>query len=338
MDMRQIEFFVAVAEERNFTRAAELTYVTQSGLSSSIRGLERELGIQLFERGARAVALTAGGQRLLPRARRMLADARAVHRELKLEKDGLTGTLRVGAEQCLGDLVDLPDLLAAFQGRYPAVSLFFEQSGSGQLLDQLARGELDVALVAQPVHGRPSSAARGIRSVELRREPFVVLSAPDHPLAGAGELDWPMLEPHAFVDFAPGWTARGIVDEELEHRRIARRSAATVNDVHILLDLVRRGIGLAMVPRSIAAKPDAEGLARRVLPDPQPEWVVHLVSVGDEGPTRRFAELLVPADDARSLRDDVRSVVGPDVEPGADTVALAGATAIGHGDHERSRS
>jgi DNA-binding transcriptional LysR family regulator len=330
MDMRQIEFFVAVAEERNFTRAAELTYVTQSGLSSSIRGLERELGVQLFDRGARAVALTAGGQRLLPRARRMLADARALHQELKLAKDALAGTLRVGAEQCLGDLVDLPDLLAAFQNRHPAVSLFFAQSGSGQLLDQLARGELDVVLAAQPVHGRPGSTARGIRSVELRREPFVVLCAPGHPLAEVGELDWPMLEPHAFVDFAPGWTARGIVDEELEHRRIARRSAATVNDVHILLDLVRRGIGLAMVPRSIAAKPDAAGLVRQSLPDPQPEWVVHLVSVGDEGPTRRFAELLVPADDARSLRHDVQS--GPDPLP------LAGATAIGHGDHERSRS
>lgn len=325
MDMRQIEFFVAVAEERNFTRAAELTYVTQSGLSSSIRGLERELGVQLFDRGWRTVTLTSGGQRFLPRARRMLGDARAVQRELMGERDAVAGVLRVGAEQCLGDLVDLPDLLATFQNRYPAVSLFFEQNGSRHLLDQLVRGELDVALVAQTVHGRPGVTARGLRSVELRREPFVVLCSPTHPLADVEDVDLSMLEPHAFVDFAPTWMARHVLDEELEQRHLARRSSATVNDVHILLDLVHRGLGVAVVPRSIAAKPDAEGLVRRALPEPRPEWAVHLVSVTEDGPTRRFAELLVPADDARQLRDDVRTATEP-----AD---LAGATAIAHGDH-----
>lgn len=307
MDMRQIEFFVAVAEEQNFTRAAELTYVTQSGLSSSIRGLERELGVRLFDRGSRAVTLTAGGQRFLPHARRMLADVRAVQRKLTGERDTVEGALRIGSEQCLGDLVDLPDLLAAFQGRHPAVSLYFAQSGSGQLLDQLARGELDAALVAQPVHGRPGSAARGLHATELRRESFLVLAAPTHPLAGTGPVDWLALEPHAFVDFAPTWTARQVVDDELAARHIARRSAATVNDVHILLNLVHRGIGIALVPRSVAAKPEAEGLVQLELPAPRPEWAVHLVSATDQGPAARFAELLVPAGDARRLREDIRA-------------------------------
>jgi DNA-binding transcriptional LysR family regulator len=261
----------------------------------------------------------------------MLSDARAVHRELSHERDAVSGVLRVGAEQCLGDLVDLPDLLASFQTSAPGVSLFFEQAGSQHLLDQLARGELDLAVVAQPVSGRPGSSARGLRAVELRREPFVVLCAPDHPLAGTGELDWPELEPHDFVDFAPTWTARRIVDDELEHRRIARRSAATINDVHMLLNLVTRGIGLTVVPRSIAAKPEAEALVRRELPRPGLEWVVYLVSATHDGPTRHFADLLVPADDARRLGDDIRTGNGESGE-------LAGATATGHDGHGRSRS
>jgi DNA-binding transcriptional LysR family regulator len=324
MDMRQIEFFVAVAEERNFTRAAELTYVTQSGLSSSIRGLERELGVSLFDRGSRTVTLTAGGQRFLPRARRMLADARAAQRELTHERDEVTGSVRIGSEQCLGDLVDLPDLLASFQTRHPAVSLFFEQTGSRRLLDQLSRGELDLALVAQPVHGRPGSATHGLRAVELRREPFVVLTAAGHPLAGRGAVDWPELEPHAFIDFAESWTAREVLDGELDHRHIARRSSSTVNDVHMLLDLVHRGIGLAVVPRSIAAKPEAETLVRLPLPEPRLEWVVHLVSTTAPGPVELFADLMVPADDARRLRADVSATDG---------VGAAAVTTAGHGDH-----
>jgi DNA-binding transcriptional LysR family regulator len=320
MDMRQIEFFVAVCEERNFTRAAELTYVTQSGLSSSIRGLERELGVSLFDRGSRTVTLTAGGQRFLPRARRMLADARAAQRELEHQRDEVTGVVRIGSEQCLGDLVDLPDLLASFQLRHPGVSLFFAQAGSRQLLDQLARAELDLALVAQPVHGRPGSATHGLRATELRREPFLVLTAPEHPLAGTGAVGWAELEPHAFVDFAESWTARTVLDGELGHRHIARRSTATVNDVHLLLDLVHRGLGLAVVPRSIAGKPEAEGLVALDLPEPPLEWVVHLVRTTGIGPVDLFADLLVPARDARELADAVT------------------ATSTADDPHERSRS
>src|SRR5262249_61757402 len=120
--------------------AAELTHVTQSGLSPSIRRLERELRRPLFERTPRSVDLTTAGHAFLPRARRILSDAQAVHRELAAQADALP--LRLGAEQCLGDAVSLPDVLAAFQDRNPGVTVRFEQAGGRALLDRIRTAPL----------------------------------------------------------------------------------------------------------------------------------------------------------------------------------------------------
>ena len=155
MDVRQLEFFLAVVDERNFTRAAEKVFVTQSGLSASIRALERELGVRLFDRGPQGATPTKTGEVFFPRARRMLADARAAQRELLEVSQTETRLVRVGSEKCVGDLVDLVDLMAAFRIDEPQAELSFEQSSTGALVPGLSEGDLDIALIAGPVAGDP---------------------------------------------------------------------------------------------------------------------------------------------------------------------------------------
>lgn len=309
MDVRQLEFFTAVAEERSFTRAAELTFVTQSGLSASVKALERELGVVLFERSARSVSLTPAGHLFLPRARRMLADARAAQRELLAAAAPAAGSVRLGAEQCVGDLVDLVDLLAAFHAREPHLALTFEHGRSAALVEKLVRDDLDLALVALPVGEALGPAARGLQSVELRREAFVLLVPEDHALAGVTRVDWPALESVAFVDFSPSWVARQVVDDAFERRRLSRRTSMTVDDVHVLLDLVRRGFGAAIVPTSMAAKPEAQGLVRLELPGTELAWQVHLALAAQAGASpRALATMIFPASEASLARDEVHPV------------------------------
>ncbi|MCO6005348.1 LysR family transcriptional regulator [Actinoallomurus purpureus] len=317
MDIRQIEFFVAVAEELNFTRAAELTYVTQSGLSSSIRGLERELNTQLFDRTPRAVALTPAGHAFLPHARRMLHDARAALRELA--EDSPEGALSVGSEQCLGDLVDLPELIASFHMQFPGVTLRFEQLGTQAVFDQLLRGELNAAFLAQPGAFVTPMAGQKLDSFEVAREDFELVLASGHPLASRDEVTWPDLEKHPFVDFDVTWTARRIVDAAFATRRLVRRVAFTVNDMSMLMELVHKGLGIALVPAPLAGKPEAEGLVRRPFPEPDLEWVVHFVTTEDSGPpVRLLSEMVFTSEVLAATRQDIGAEIrkGPSESAG----------------------
>jgi DNA-binding transcriptional LysR family regulator len=271
MDLRQMEYVLALADEQNFTRAASLCGVSQSGLSASIRALEDELGTDLFARTTRRVEPTDAGLALLPHARELLLQARAGRDAVVRVTRTLSGQLRVGAEQCLGG-IDVPELLERFHTRYPQVSIHFTQAGSYELLDLLRAGDLDAAFVASSTH------LGTMNRTEIARRPIVLLCPPTHPLAGRGRLQWADLDGADFIDFHESWAVRAINDDHARTRGIHRAVRCTVNDIHTLLDLVHRGLGIAMVPQNIAAKPQAAGLSVVALPQQTAEWVVSVVT------------------------------------------------------------
>jgi DNA-binding transcriptional LysR family regulator len=286
MDLRQMEYLVALADERHFTRAAELTGISQSGLSAAIRGLEDELGTDLFIRTTRRVEPTEAGFALLPYARAMLEQAAGARDAVVKASRDLAGSLRIGAEQCLG-LVDIAALLDRFHRRHPRVETHFVQSGSHDLLGLLRAGELDVAFVATDRH------LSGLPRLEIGREPLLALLPPDHPLASRGSVRWEALADEPFIDFGPAWGVRTLNDEAFAARGVHRRVRCSVNDVHTLLDLVCRGLGIAVVPRHVAAKPQASGL--RALPiaaEDAPEWTVSAVSAARDRADSPAAHLL----------------------------------------------
>lgn len=272
MELRQMEYVVALAEERHFTRAADLAGISQSGLSSAIRSLEAELGTPLFDRTTRRVEPTPAGAALVPHARAILDEAARARDAVVRVSRTVTGSLRIGAEQCLG-LVDVSALLERFHRRYPLVETEFVQSGSHELVDAVRTGHLDVAFVATNRH------LGAVRHLPLGHEPLVVLLPPAHPLAGRSELSWDLLDGQAFVDFGASWGVRTLNDESLAAHGISRQVRCSVNDVHTLLDLVRRGLGIAIVPQHVAAKPQAEELVKASLPGATSmEWTVSAIS------------------------------------------------------------
>ena len=187
MELRHLRYFVAIAEEHSISRAAERLWVAQPGLSAQIRGLEKELGVKLFERHARGVELTNSGEILVERARVALAAAdevRAVGGDLA---SGLVGAIRLGiATVPEYDLV--PSLLEHFAATRPDVEVTTVESFGGTLLRDLRDGRLD-AMVAPSVFGSPE-----LHRIQLTSEPWVVLAAAGHRLGrpgpiGADELD-----------------------------------------------------------------------------------------------------------------------------------------------------
>ena len=299
MDLRQMEYVVALAEERHFTRAAGLSGVSQSGLSAAIRSLEEELGTPLFDRTTRRVEPTDAGRALLPHARAMLMQATAARDAVVAASRELSGTLRIGAEQCLG-VVDVGAVLERFDRRFPHVQISFTQAGSHDLVAQVRDDELDAAFVATADH------LGGLVQTELGREPLVVLMRPDHRLAGASVLGPHDLVDEAFIDFDPAWALRPLNDSAFAAASLHRNVRLSVNDVHTLLDLVSRGLGIAIVPAHVAAKRQAAGLVRvRLTALGSPEWVVCAVTSSWDRPASPSPYLLeILAETPRSTGPD----------------------------------
>ncbi|MEU9591043.1 LysR substrate-binding domain-containing protein [Streptomyces sp. NPDC048193] len=249
MELRHLQHFVAVAEDQHFTRAAERLLVSQSGLSASIRALERELRAPLFVRTTRRVTLTEAGRALLGEAQRILAQVRSAHEAVAAVQGVLRGTLSLGTEQCIAG-VPVAGLLAAFRRRHPDVEIRLRQAGSGELAEEVAAGRLDLAFAY-----RTQADTEQLRSVSLAGEPMTVLCHPGHRLARNGAVLAPGdLADEVFVDFHPDWGPRRVTDAAFAAAGVRRTVALEVNDVHGLLDLLDENLGIAVVPRHFRHK------------------------------------------------------------------------------------
>ena len=173
--VHQLRYFLAVAEDGQFTRAAERLQVAQPSVSAQIRQLEKLLGTPLFHRGPGPVTLTDAGVTLLPIARRVVAELVSIEDEISGLEKLLRGHVAVGATPSLSATL-LPSVLGRFHRLHPGVAIRVSEQGSPQLVDELLAGTLDLALAIAPVQ------LRGLVSVALAEEELVVVTTPDHPL------------------------------------------------------------------------------------------------------------------------------------------------------------
>ena len=201
MELRQLEYFVAVAEEGSFTRAAERVRVAQPGVSAQIRRLERELGAELLDRSGRTVRLTEAGEAVLPYARAALAAVAGA----RLAVEELTGLLRgrvaVGTVTAHG--VDLPGLLAAFHRDHPGVEITLTTATTDRLLEDLRGGRLDAAIVSIGEDTPP-----GVEIHVVEEQPIVAAVAPGHELADREVVPLAGLRGHALICLPPGTGVR----------------------------------------------------------------------------------------------------------------------------------
>ncbi|MGW0734971.1 LysR family transcriptional regulator [Streptomyces sp. NPDC002851] len=290
MQFQQLQYFVAVAETRHFTRAAERVHVAQPSLSQQIRALERELGTDLFSRARGNIALTDAGETLLPLARRILADADTARQEVaevgRLER----GRVRLGATPSLCTGL-LPDVLRTFHDRYPGIRLMIEEGGSHDLVRELARGALDLALVVLPLPS-PSPA---LTTVELLREDLVVVSSTDAPAPGGGTSSGTSvavaeLQRERLVMFRHGYDLRELTVAACRAAGFEPDFAVEGGEMDAVLGFVRAGLGVAVVPRMVATR---AGRDLRVTPLAPPglHRTIGLAHRSDVAPPRAAREL-----------------------------------------------
>ena len=258
MELRHLEYFVAVAEELSFTRASRRLHVVQSGVSSAIQGLERELGAALFDRDRHRVTLTEAGRALLPEARATLAAAQAAADAVAETTAGLRGALSIGTMISTGP-VGLPVVLGRFHEQHPGVlvKLRVMPGGSAELAREVISGGLDLALLSLP-----GEAPAGLAVRPLAQEPLALICAAKHPLASVESVPLETLAEEAFIDFPVGWGTRAVVDRAFAAAGIDRQVSFEVADYATAAGLVGNGLGVAFVPTSAAASPGQAGIAR----------------------------------------------------------------------------
>ncbi|GLX99657.1 MULTISPECIES: LysR family transcriptional regulator [Actinoplanes] len=249
MELRQLAYFVAVAEEQSFTRAATRLHVVQSAVSAAVKTLERELGATLLDRNAKRVRLTDAGATLLPRARTALDAAREARDAVAEVRGGLRGTLRIGTLTSVR-IIDLPALLGEFHRRHPGVLLrtTAAPSGSVGLLEALLDHRLDLAFVSLPGAHPP-----GVRLIELASSVLDLVVPPGHPLAGRSSVPITELAGLDFIDSPTGFGNRAVTDRAFAAAGVPRHVTIEIPDIGTGADHVRHGLGIALLPRFVVA-------------------------------------------------------------------------------------
>lgn len=244
VELKQVRQFVALSEASNFHRAAQALHMSQPALSISIRKLEQELGVALFERQSRGVTLTEAGMAALPHARRLLRDREAMTDAIRATVDGMGGRLNVGF---VGSAVYalLPRVVPLFRSQRPAVDLRLREATTLEIIRGVESGDLDVGVLRTP--------ALDVGEVVLEplyREEMILLMPPDHPLRDKGVLQLEDLRDEAFIGHdrtrLPNYwnLLLGAFDAAGFQPRIAEEAA----HLHTLIALVESGIGIAMAP------------------------------------------------------------------------------------------
>lgn len=288
MEFRQLEHFIAVAEELSFTKAAARANIAQSGLSMSIRALESELGTPLFLREGRTVRLSPGGEALLPEARRVLSALREAREVIDESRGVLRGTLSVAFAQTYESPSPLVLLLGRFHREHPQVEIRVFQGASRTGYEALRKGDLDLG-----VGGRPPELAPSIGTIPLRRVPFRFVCPPTCPLAERESISLEEAITEPFIDLTPAWSARRMIDRALMDAGLTRNIGCEVNEVWTLLELVSQGLGVAIIPEMFGAVPTD---ARYVpLDPPMPDFELIAAFRGatpESAPARAFLALL----------------------------------------------
>ena len=291
MELRHLEYFVAVADERSFTRAAARLHVVQSAVSAAIKALERELGAPLLDRTSKRVALTDAGTALLPRARATLDAAAAARDAVDEVRGGLRGTLRMGTLTSVG-LIDVPALLGSFHRAHPEVTVQLTVStrGSLGLTDALTDGSLDLAIVSVP--GR---APTDVHIRHLLTVPLELVVPGGHRLAAGTEVHIEDLAGEPFVDFPVGYGNRTVVDRAFAAAGVDRHVAVEVIDIGSGASYVRHGLGIAILPRF--AVPEDLGLRLLTLTGADLDWPLGVATSAVRAPSAAARALLALIDD-----------------------------------------
>jgi DNA-binding transcriptional LysR family regulator len=250
MELRQLEYFVAVAEEANFTRAAERVHISQSGVSAQIQQLERDLGATLIDRSGRRATLTTAGAAALEHACAALASADALRQTVDEVSGLIRGRLVVGMVTAC-TITGLFDALAAFRLAHPGIEITLIEDNSAKLIESVRTGTADLALI-----GTAGTAPDGLEAQPIISERLVAAVPTGHPLAKRRRATLADISAYPIVTMPAGTGIRTVFDQACAANGIQPDIALQASAASAIADLAIRGLGIAILSESMVANHD----------------------------------------------------------------------------------
>lgn len=295
MDLTRLRYFLAIVDEGSFTRAAEREHVAQPAVSQQIARLEADLGERLFDRRGRAVTLTQAGHALVPHARAILAHVDHARQDVAAITGLLTGHLAIGLVQPLPD-TRFVHLIGSFQRSHPGIELTLVEDETDALLTALDDGRVDIALIGLGRYDRDPD------DLDLRliaREPVVVATHPDHPLAARDRVTLRALRHEPLITLTPASKLRTTLDRACRDAGFSPDIAVETSHLDVVIALAAEQLGIAILPQS--ALPPTTTLAQLALTRPRLERRLLLASPRTET-TPAARAFLALADDRPTER------------------------------------
>ena len=270
MELRQLEYFVAVAEEANFTRAAERVHISQSGVSAQIQQLERDFGATLIDRSGRSATLTAAGAAALEHARAALASADAVRQAVDEVSGLIRGRLMAGMVTAC-TVTGLFDALAAFRLAHPGIEITLIEDNSDRLIESVRTGRADLALI-----GTAGTLPHGLDALPIVSERLIAAVPAGHPLANRRRATLDDISAYPIVSMPQGTGIRAVFDHACATNGIRPNIALQASAAAAVKDLAIRGLGIAILSESMVANHD-ERLQALVLDDVKTSALLALI-------------------------------------------------------------
>jgi DNA-binding transcriptional LysR family regulator len=284
MELRQLEYFVAVAEEANFTRAAERVHISQSGVSAQIRQLEHDLGATLIDRSGRSATLTGAGTAALEHARATLGSVQALRHAVDEVTGVIRGRLAVGmVNGCT--VLPLFDALAAFHQAHPGIEIALYEDNSDRLIGDVRSGATDLALI-----GAAGAPPAGLGALSIVSEGLVAVVPVGHPLTRRREVRLADVVGYPVVCMPPGTGIRTVFDRSCAAKGLTANIALQATAGDAVIDLAVRGLGVGVLSSSMVG--DDDDHRRRALAISDIELPAVLALVWPPAPSPALAELV----------------------------------------------
>ena len=261
MELRHLQYFIALAQEGSFTRAARKVNIVQSGLSNSIKELEEELGTRLVERTTHKVSITDTGILFLQHARATLASLESAVEAVRSQDGVVRGQLRLGIMQSLCSYLELAPLLKQFRSAFPMVNVSVRVQFGDTVPELVRSGEIDLSFRAII----DKDQWPGIQLIPYMQDRLVAVCPSDHPLASRSSVTIETLSNEIFVDLTRDLPLRRLIDKVFAQHHLKRTTAFEVSEIRIAMQFVANGLGVAIVP-SVYARSFTKSWRGAVLP------------------------------------------------------------------------
>ena len=279
MNLRDLRYLVALADERHFGRAAERCFVSQPTLSAQIRKLEEYLGVALFERRPRRVSLTETGAKVVERARRTLQEADAIVEVARTDRDPLAGPLKLALIPTVGPYL-LPHVAAPLRKAVPRLKLMLYEYQTAPLLEKLRDGGIDLGIIALPMD------TEGLETTVLYDEPFTLAVPANHPLADRDRVKLDDLKDETLLLLEDGHCLRDHALSVCSRIRLNQEQDYRATSLETLRQMVAAGHGITLLPELAAAAPVGTARGLKIKPFARPAPVRTIGAVWRKSTTR----------------------------------------------------